>query len=492
MIDQLVIPSNPTPNGDLHIGHIAGPFIGADALRRAAESRGEHAAVLLGTAWQNTHVMLAAREQGRDYLAVAGEFTDRIERSFAAANIEYEVMLRHHDIPLIEQATRQAWSRLRGDGVLVVRDAAAQYCPACQAWRFQGFVAGSCPHCGSTDASGIDCEGCGIYHDDAELRDATCVVCAAPTELRPLRRAFLDLEPQRSWFERYLGGCTLGDPVREFAESVLARPLPSVAVSFNGELGIPADDPDLPGQRIYPAFELAPRYVAMTRKHRESGARYEPGRTRAGMLFGIDNAFERVFLFPAVLRGSDDAGVPVPDVLQLTYFALLDGAKFSTSRRHVVRVAELADVAGADGVRLYLAATRPEHAATNFTRAEFENSAEVATVRRLREWAATGSWPAGTAAGGGDRQSDLVAASSSLADALRPERLSCRRAARAIITLAELAGTADSDIFRDAALHCLVNGAVLIPETAARLAGAFGVRKAVFDGKPLPAGGGQR
>src|SRR5438034_3776162 len=123
---HLIVPSNPTPNGDLHIGHIAGPLIGADVLRRACAQRDEPAAVLLGTAWQNSHVLLAAQRQGRGYLEVAAEFARLIERSLAAAGIGYHVMLRHSDIPDIEQATHAAFARLRADGAVVVREARSE------------------------------------------------------------------------------------------------------------------------------------------------------------------------------------------------------------------------------------------------------------------------------------------------------------------------------------------------------------------------------
>ena len=490
MTQHLIVPSNPTPNGDLHIGHIAGPYIGADALRRAAITRGEDAAVLLGTAWQQTHVLLAARRQGRDVLAVASEFAAQIEESFAAADIGYDVMLRHEDMPSIEQMTRRAWSTLRELGMIVVRDSVAHYCSPCRAWRFQGLVAGRCPRCGSPDAYGIDCEQCGLYHDDAELLDAMCTVCDEPTELRPLRRAFLELEPQRAWFEQYLGSITLGDPVREYAESVLSEALPSVAVTVLGGPGIPALDEELPGQTIYPAFELAPRYVVMTARHRADSA-YEPARTRTSMVFGVDNAFERVFLFPAVLRGLTETHAPFPDVMHLTYFYMLDGAKFSTSRRHIVGVAELVGVAGADAARLYLAANRPERSPTNFTRSAFEESAEVSAVRRLRAWADTGEVPPRDEDSSRDPCSELEHAASDMADALRPERLSCQNAARAVLTLTGLAGASHGDRFRDAVLNVLVNGAVLVPDTAARLASAFAVPRRRFDGAAQRTSGGR-
>lgn len=498
---HFIVPSNPTPNGDLHLGHIAGPFLGADVLRRAARQRGEDASILLGTAWQNTHVLMAARRQGRDYLDLAAENADLIEKSLAAAGIEYDVMLRHTDIPGIEQQTRTAFARLREDGTIVLRDGRAHHCPSCDSWRFQGYVDGRCPLCDSPDAYGIDCEGSGRYHDDAELLDARCGVCGTATELRPIRRAYLELESLHGWFEDYFATAALGEPVRAFAEAVLADPLPSMAVTFVSEIGFDAG-PELPGQRIYPSFELAPRYAVMAQ--RLGGAR--PADTaRMSMLFGFDNSFERVFLFPAVLRGHAGSA-PQPSVLQMSYFALLDGLKFSTSRKHVVSVHEVIDRYGMDAVRLHLAARRPETGTADITRADLDGSAEVRAVRFLQSWAA-GTVPgsprhpsdvdteravsAGADPAGADPASTrprLVAAASQLDAALQAETLSCRRAADAIVSLAAIA--AGSDLTGDARLradllHCLVNGAAaVIPETAQELAATFAVEPAPFDGPP--------
>ena len=36
----LITATPPTPNGDLHVGHLSGPYLGADVHRRYLEMRG--------------------------------------------------------------------------------------------------------------------------------------------------------------------------------------------------------------------------------------------------------------------------------------------------------------------------------------------------------------------------------------------------------------------------------------------------------------------
>lgn len=46
MSKYIVTITPPTPNGDLHIGHIAGPFLAADVFTRVQRQRG-HDCVLV-------------------------------------------------------------------------------------------------------------------------------------------------------------------------------------------------------------------------------------------------------------------------------------------------------------------------------------------------------------------------------------------------------------------------------------------------------------
>ncbi|GAA0947893.1 hypothetical protein GCM10009558_063560 [Virgisporangium aurantiacum] len=249
-------------------------------------------------------------------------------------------------------------------------------------------------------------------------------------------------------------------------------------MTFVGEVGFPVGD-----HRLYPAFELAPRYAVMVARWR-AGAM--PVKATSSMVFGSDNAWERVLLFPAVLRGlrtGADDDPPLPSVLHMSHFYLLDGAKFSTSRGHVVGVRETVAAHGLDTTRLYLAVTRPESAPTNFSRAAVAGSPQARAVSALERWTSVPhAWTSSPPATVG--LDHVMAAAADLDRALRPEDLSCVRAADAVVRLAAAAGTTDTTV-RTAALHCLVNGAgALIPETAERLRAAFDVPVVAFEGPP--------
>jgi methionyl-tRNA synthetase len=63
-----------------------------------------------------------------------------------------------------------------------------------------------------------------------------------------------------------------------------------------------------------------------------------------------------------------------PTAIVTNEFYHLDGAKFSTSRRHLLWARDLVGTHGADSVRFYLALDNPEQQSANFTEPEFRKT----------------------------------------------------------------------------------------------------------------------
>src|SRR5262249_38150042 len=64
----------------------------------------------------------------------------------------------------------------------------------------------------------------------------------------------------------------------------------------------------------------------------------------------------------------------------------LDGDKFSTSRRHAIWGKDILSPETVDGIRYYLALTRPETHRTNFTMAEYEKVVTDTLVGTWQRW----------------------------------------------------------------------------------------------------------
>ena len=386
----LLLPSFPTPNGELHLGHVVGPFLGADLVRRGLTGRGIDAHLLLGTVGHQSQVAAAAIRQGLSFYELAERNTDAIQEALAAAGIGCDVFVRP-SAPEYPRMALEVFERLRADGAVIAKTVASNYCVGCDTFLFEAFVAGACPRCGSHDTAGIECEACALPFADEDLVDPGCATCGTPAEQRDLTRYYLPLEPQREKLTAYLRTTHMSARLRAYVERVLAGPLPDLPVSTVAPDGIlvpPGGAEGTGGQRLYSAFELAARFLtaldALAKDRGAAGWREyaEENDPRTVLFFGFDNAFLRTIVFPAVLGSFTDRPA-LPDTMICNEFYTLDGRKFSTGRLHAIWGREVFGEQTRDQLRLYLAATRPDVRRRDFDIAEY---AEFVRTELIGGW----------------------------------------------------------------------------------------------------------
>jgi methionyl-tRNA synthetase len=91
---SIVTAAPPTPNGELHLGHLSGPYSGADIHARAARLLGRTGLYLTGSDVHQSYVPLKARELREDPLVMADRFADEIAGAFSAMSIETTACVR--------------------------------------------------------------------------------------------------------------------------------------------------------------------------------------------------------------------------------------------------------------------------------------------------------------------------------------------------------------------------------------------------------------
>jgi methionyl-tRNA synthetase len=82
-----------TPNGDLHVGHLGGPYVAMDVCRRALALEGVPTRTLLGTSWHSTYVDLCAQRTSEAWEPVAARHAAAIAATLTAAEVQWDVMV---------------------------------------------------------------------------------------------------------------------------------------------------------------------------------------------------------------------------------------------------------------------------------------------------------------------------------------------------------------------------------------------------------------
>jgi len=375
----IVIGPPPTPNGDLHLGHIAGPYMGADVFRRYRLLFGETVLYVSGTDNSQTYVVGAARRAGLSPETLAAQSTAAIRTSIAAAAIEmdgfapyddgYAETVRDflgalHDRGLFRSRTRMLPVNLTTGEVLV-----------------EGLIEGDCPHC-LARSRGALCETCGLALRCEDLANPRCTYdSAAVVGYEEHTILVLPLEDYREQLTAFYSDemlQRLRPKARRVITSALSKPLLDFPISYPLTWGIAAPYSEVEGQVFNAWAEGMPASIYCT-----AHAFSPPDRGRADFLWrepstvvayflGIDNVYFWGITHLALLMAHEPA-YTLPSQILSNQFYLLEDKKFSTSGRHVLSMTDLLQNYSTQAARFYLALSAPETVESTFNRGGFES-----------------------------------------------------------------------------------------------------------------------
>jgi methionyl-tRNA synthetase len=370
----LVTATPPTPNGDLHLGHLSGPYLAMDALRRHGQMSGTTVKTLSYSDDHQSYVALTAHRQGTTPEAIASRFAQRMGQTLAAAGMELEAFPNVHDDAAYAAFVRGFFARLEAKGLIEVREVMQPYCATCEAHRSEAYVRGSCPHC-KKPSDGNACEACGLPNDCDEMTDASCAQCGEELGRRVSRRLYFKWSALKDQVRAHVVRATMSPQLRAMSLRMLAHGMDAIPASMTSPWGLEVPDPAFAGQRIYVWLEMAAGYLYQTAKLPSmGGASWEQVWKSADwavvQCFGLDNGYFHTVLMPAAWLAFDPE-IRLPSTYVTNEFYRLEGKKFSTSRGHAVWGGELLTQVAPDAMRFHLALTRPEAKETDFYHAEF-------------------------------------------------------------------------------------------------------------------------
>jgi methionyl-tRNA synthetase len=287
------------------------------------------------------------------------------------------------------QALQRFFSRLVGSGRLTPAPGSALFDGDTGHYLYEPYVTGGCPTCGGSTGGNI-CEECGEPNFCVDLVDPRSSFGPATPRQDTIIRYMLPLHELRTDVLEHHHIGRAPARLRELANRVFQRERIDMALTHPSAWGVPPADPDVPGQVIWVWIELAFGFIygieTLGRKLGTGWSAEAPQDDWKIVHFlGYDNTFYHSMLSPALYKIANPEWTPDVDY-NLNEFYLLDGDKFSTSRRHVIWGKDLLRPDTVDGIRYYLARTRPETRRTNFTLAEYEATVQQALVGTWQRW----------------------------------------------------------------------------------------------------------
>lgn len=359
----LVVTPPPTPNGGLHLGHLAGPYLRADMLARGYEIQGISARHLTGLDVPQSYVEASAAGKSGGPEGLAAEQSARIERSFTDWNVRVDRLVDPTTDAQVARRVLELYDALAHSGHVDWRDIPVAECAACARELFQGLVAGRCPGCGA-DSSGDLCEACGRPEYAARLKDPHCQLCGGDVTVTTQRRPVLNFD---ALSEAIRSIASVDRSSSDFAALVdqLTRtdplPYPIMRKSLWGR-ALSKED----GYVVDPWLDLCLTYFAAVE---------EEAATEITLLLGFDNTYYYGMLLSGVAEALGLTHM-VPTKYVTNRFLNLDDRKFSTSRGHAVWADDTDLLGGADteAIRVALLRSAPEGRERSVDRATILNA----------------------------------------------------------------------------------------------------------------------
>jgi methionyl-tRNA synthetase len=387
----LVCVAWPYANGSLHLGQIAGAYLPADIFARYHRTKGSEVVMVSGSDSHGTPTTIKAEQEGKTPQEIAAYYQQEFLDCWQKLGISFDLYTTT-DTANHTEVAQDIFLRLLEKGFLYRQTVSQAYCPHCQRFLPDRYVEGTCPHCGSPNARGDQCEACGKLLDAPDLIDARCRVCGTAPVYQDSEQFYFRLPAFRDrlleWVrqQKHWRTNVLNFTLRYLEEGLIDR-----AFTRDIEWGVPVPVEGFEKKRIYVWFEAVIGYLSATREW--AGQKGDPEKwrdfwqdksTKSFYFIGKDNITFHTIIWPAMLMGYGDLNLPYD--VPANEFLTIEGRKLSTSRNWAVWLPDYLSRYDPDPLRYILSINMPETTDTDFSWREFvrrNNDELVATWGNL-------------------------------------------------------------------------------------------------------------
>lgn len=445
MANIIVTITPPTPNGDLHIGHLAGPFLGADVFARAQRQRGHECTLVSYSDDYESYMLRRGRELDRDPVELARENTGKMTQSLKLAGVRVDHWMSPYGNHHYRDAVQEIFDCACEAGAVEFRDSSEPYCPSCDVWGYEAFGRGNCNHCG-LDSDASQCEHCANTPDAKKMSNFRCKLCGSAHTWPLVNRAFFRLEPFAARLKDMFAKMTSRPSTRAWIQQALTAPLEDWGLTrpHDGGLDLNPDG----SCRVQTWFMSLAGYIASFRELVSNNSQKDEifanfWKTEGSILanfMGHDCLFSHAIAMPALLMTMPD--YKVSQRFYANQFLTLNRENLSTSRNYAIWIRDLVAEACPDSVRLYLASVAPEDSGSDFNLQTFRGwraQKFVTQYDRLIGAAATRTrdhWLSGLTL---DDRAYIMAARTRWLDATSLDHFSIRALAQLVLELLQLA-----------------------------------------------------
>ena len=374
----LLLPTMPTPNGGLHLGHLSGPYLKMDVLARAHRRNGSHASLMCGSDVYESYTTLKSWQTNTQVEQVCRVFHEQIKKDLDAIRIEYDAYINPLDEEIREDFHQFFTGILTGlveSGVTEVRSEDYLYSPDEKNYLAGCWITGNCPVCGSGTGS-YQCEECGTHYRPMDIGNPQFRKGDYPLKEIKDKALYLTVSKPEVLVHR-LHSMGIRQEFIEMVKTYFQHQGPRIRLTNPDTWGTPWNiEGSIVPQVIFTYTALYFFGVYLGRIYAgQNKTPYNAFHPKSDVItvssFGIDCSIP--YMVGGIACGLESGLYKPTDFMLPNHFFRLEESKFSTSRGHAIWGHDIIHKTPAtpDSVRYFLIWKNPENEKKNFKITEF-------------------------------------------------------------------------------------------------------------------------
>ncbi|MBX3042264.1 MAG: methionine--tRNA ligase [Candidatus Kapabacteria bacterium] len=392
----LITSALPYANGYIHLGHAAGAYLPADIFARFQRISGNEVLYVCGSDEHGVAITISAEKEKVSPQSIVDKYHNANKDAFNKFSMSFDIYSRT-SLPEHHQTAREFFEDFLKKGFLKEKEEEQFYDSSAGMFLPDRYVEGECPNCGYDRARGDQCDSCGAYYNQLELKNPVSIVSGKKPEVRKTSHWYYEFNKFQEFLENYIEGKkgkwkdnvinqTMSWLKAGLNERAITRDM-SWGVNLEGIEGLSKEK--TAGKVLYVWFDAVFGYISASKiwseTHKQDWKRWWCSEdTRYIAFIGKDNIVFHTLIFPAYLHAKGD--YILPDNVPANEFLNLEGEKFSKSRNWSIDLKDFfndfPETQYTDSLRYTLAMNLPETKDADFTWKDFQarNNNELAAI----------------------------------------------------------------------------------------------------------------
>ena len=397
MRKTLITSALPYANGYIHLGHAAGAYLPADIYARYLRLNNQNVLYVCGSDEHGVAITISAEKEKTTPQNIVDKYHNANSDAFQKFGMSFDIYSRT-SLPEHHETAREFFEDFLEKGFLIEKEEEQFYDSTANMFLPDRYVEGICPNCNYDRARGDQCDSCGAYYNQTELKNPKSIISGQTPEVRKTSHWYFKFNEFQQFLEEYIDNnkSHWKDNVLAQTYSWLKSGMQERAITRDLDWGVKieglkgVDDDKAKGKRLYVWFDAVLGYITASKIWAKENNQdwknwWQSDDTDYIAFIGKDNIVFHTLIFPTFLKAKGDNFI-LPKNVPANEFLNLEGEKFSKSRNWSIDmkdfINDFPENQYIDALRYTLAMNFPETKDSDFTWKDFQarNNNELASI----------------------------------------------------------------------------------------------------------------